>query len=201
MNVLDYAPTETDIVLANGNAPALEPYDPAGQEPEFLFEVIDGFIVRKTVGLKEVNIANRLNLFLAHFAEVHGLGRGLTELGYDLPNGGPRRKPDVSFLSYDRWAKDVPFPDGDFLPVAPELAVEVISPHELARVSIKKVQHYFRGGAQLVWVVYPHVEQVYVYSSPTQIRVLTRADDLIGDPIIPGFKLALAELFPLVVQP
>ena len=50
-------------------------------------------------------------------------------------------------------------------------------------------------GVQLVWVVYPSVEQVHVYSSPTSVRILTRADELSGDPVVPGFRLCgLAQL-------
>src|SRR5690242_17146659 len=103
MNALELAPTETDLVLANGNPPPLSRYDPAGGEPGFLYEVIDGFVVRKTVGANEISLANRLNRFLAPFVDDRGLGRSFTELGYELPGGGPRRKPDVSFLSESRW--------------------------------------------------------------------------------------------------
>ena len=198
----DLAPTETDIILANGNPPRLTRYDPAGMEPDFLFEVLNDIIVRKTVGAKEISLASVLHEFLAPHVRANRLGRAYQELGFALPNGTARRKPDVSFLSYARWARDLPFPDGDFVPVAPDLAVEVISPHELARVSLTKVQEYFRGGVRAVWVVYPHVEQVYCYDSPTAIRVVGRGDDLTGDPVIPGFRLALAELFPPpAVQP
>ena len=47
-----------------------------------------------------------------------------------------------------------------------------------------------------VWHVYSNVEQVLVFTSPTAVRVLTRADELAGDPVVPGFRLPVAALFP-----
>ena len=58
-----------------------------------------------------------------------------------------------------------------------------------------KAEHYFRAGVELVWVVYPQPGEVYVYESPVAVRVLTRADLLDGGKVLPGFQLALAELF------
>jgi Uma2 family endonuclease len=41
----------------------------------------------------------------------------------------------------------------------------------------------------------PSQEHVYVYESPTRVRILTRTDVLQGEPILPQFRLPLAELF------
>jgi len=196
MTDLDLAPTETDIALANGAPLRLERYDPTGPEPEFLFEVIDGFIVRKTVGAREIRIASTLHQHLSAFVAAARLGLTFQELGYDLPGGGTRRKPDVSFLSESRWPRSRPFPPGDFIPAAPELAVEVVSPSELAYVMFSKVEQYFRAGVLAVWLVIPHTQRVYAFESATSIRVLSPTDDLTGDPVVPGFRLPLAELFP-----
>jgi len=202
MNALDFAPTETDLVLANGNAPPLQRYDPASPEPEFLFEVLDDFIVRKTVGVREVRLAKLLYDHLMQFtASLPGLGQAFQELGYDFGDGGPRRKPDVSFLSESRWPSSREFPPGDFVPAVPELAVEVISPRELAHVMFAKLEQYFRVGVLAVWLVIPHTQRVYCFDSPTSIRVLAATDELTGDPVVPSFRMPLTRLFPLVVQP
>ena len=63
-----------------------------------------------------------------------------------------------------------------------------------------RVDRAFRSGAKSAWVVLPNVEQVFVFTSPTAVRILTRADDLTGDSVIPGFRLPVADLFP-PVQP
>jgi Uma2 family endonuclease len=172
------------------------PYDPNGPEPDYLFEVIDGFIVRKTVGVAEVRMASRLEKLLAPFLAASGFGESYPELGYELPNSGMKRRPDISILSYERWPRDRKFPRGDFLPAAPDLAVEVISPHETSRSTTSKVRDYFQGGVRVVWLVYPNVEQVHCYTSPTAVRILTRSDELTAEPLCSGFRLPLAELFP-----
>ena len=196
MASIERAPTETDIALANGNPPSLRRYDPTAAEPEFLFEVVNDFIVRKTAGSSEIDIATTLYNVLAPIVRATGFGRTYMELGYDFSDGGPRRKPDVSVLSAQRWPRSKPFPLGDFVPVAPELAVEVISPGELAYVVFSKIEQYFRARVLAVWVIVPHIERVYCFDSATAIRVLSRTDDLTGEPLIPGFRLPLAELFP-----
>ena len=58
-----------------------------------------------------------------------------------------------------------------------------------------KVYEYFQAGVQHVWVVAPPQQQVYVYQSPSHIRVLNVQDELTGDPFLPGFRLKLSELF------
>ncbi len=79
--------------------------------------------------------------------------------------------------------------------VSPNLALEVVSPTTLAVEVLRKVRDYFCTGTERVWVVYPDEEQVYVYSSPTSLRVLDLTGELNGEGVLPGFRLPLAELF------
>jgi Uma2 family endonuclease len=171
-------------------------YDPNGPEPDFLFEVVDGFIVRKTVGAAEVTLANLLNEFLIPVLKESGFGKSFVERGVELSRTGETRRPDLSIVSFERWPKGKRIPKGDFVPVAPDLAVEVISPHETSRSTTSKIRDYFQGGVRVVWVVYPNVEQVHCYTSPTEVRILTRNDTLTAEPLFTGFRLPLAELFP-----
>ena len=80
--------------------------------------------------------------------------------------------------------------------MVPDAAIEVISPSNLVEDLLVKLDEYFRAGVRLAWVVFPQQALVYVYESFTQVRVLTRADVLEGGPVLPGFRLALNELFP-----
>jgi Uma2 family endonuclease len=79
--------------------------------------------------------------------------------------------------------------------VVPELAIEVMSPYDLAEESLQKTREYFQAGVRLVWVVYPEQRLVYVYDSPTQIRVLTTDDTLDGGTVLPEFQLRLDRFF------
>ena len=48
----------------------------------------------------------------------------------------------------------------------------------------------------LVWVVYPSLRLIQVFESMTRIRVVTAADELDGGGVLPGFRVAVAALFP-----
>jgi Uma2 family endonuclease len=159
-------------------------------------EVVNGIRVEKKMGAAETRLANILNDVLGPFVRGHNLGRSYVGMEIELPAGGNRRKPDVAFVAEATWPAVRPIPDA-WWRVCPELAVEVVSPHELTHATLTKVQEYFAAGVQSVWLVLPHIQQVYCYSSPTQVRILTRADELTGDPVLPGFRIPLAELFPI----
>jgi Uma2 family endonuclease len=107
-----------------------------------------------------------------------------------------QRRPDVAFVSYDRWAKGRRLHESDNAwDVLAKLAVEVISPTDLAEGVQERIAEYFQAGVTLVWVVYPQTCQVHVYESPSSIRVLSRTDELNGCQVLPGFRLLLTQLF------
>ena len=148
------------------------------------------------MGVFAVWTASRLARFLGNFAEEN-LGRAITEALFHLPAPINRdRRPDVALVSYERWAKDRPLPaTANAWDVVPNLAIEVVSPTDSVEELEQKIAEYFRAGVQLVWVVHPTRSKVHVYQSPTQITVLSKNDVLDAGTVVPGFKLALAELF------
>lgn len=157
-------------------------------------EYIAGRRVEKRMGAHETRLANIFDNHLGPFVEANGLGESYVGMEIELPGVGHRRKPDVCFVRRanlpvgtisDAWWK-----------VAPDLAVESISPFELTHATLAKVQEYFAGGVRAVWLILPNVRQVYCYDTPTQVRILTAADTLTGEPVVPGFALPLADLFP-----
>ena len=79
--------------------------------------------------------------------------------------------------------------------MVPDLAVEVVSESNSAQEVIQKVVDYLSGGSRLVWVVYPDVKQVHVYTDLTSARILTEPAELDGGDLVPGFRLSLTELF------
>lgn len=163
-----------------------------------LYEVIDGKRVRTPpMGVFAVWIASQLHSHLAAYVRTQNLGRALTEALFHLPSPINRdRRPDVSFVSFGRWPKNRSVPRTDNAwDVVPNLAVEVVSPNDVADEIQEKIGEYFRVGVELVWVVYPMQSQVHVYASPTQITGLAKSDTLDGGTVVPGFRLPLAELF------
>jgi Uma2 family endonuclease len=164
---------------------------------ESLYETVNGQRVELPfMGAFESFIANSLMAFLAPFASAKKLGRVYVEMLFRLvAANNQERRPDVAFVSFSRWPLTRSIPHTSAWEVAPDLAVEVISPSNQATEVVTKIGDYFLAGVRLVWVIYPVQEMVYVYKSPTNIRAFSRQDALEGDEVLPGFLLPLSELF------
>jgi len=63
-----------------------------------------------------------------------------------------------------------------------------------AEMSIK-VGEYFSAGVRLVWIVDPSLRTVTVFTASDNSVTLREPDTLDGDPVLPGFTLALRDLF------
>jgi Uma2 family endonuclease len=170
-------------------------------EPEPLFddehfELVDGVLVEKVMGVEEQSIDSDLLAWLSPYVRENGLGWTVMECKFALPKVGNNRIPDLAFVSYATWPKPKRRPKGPYWSVAPDLAVEVISPTDVGADVMDKMKEYFTAGCKAVWIVWPTLEQIHVYSSPTSVRIFGSTDTLEGDPVIPGFRLPLIELFP-----
>jgi Uma2 family endonuclease len=162
-----------------------------------LFEVIDGVVVEKpAMGALEVYLAGTLMRCLASFVHEMRLGSVVMEMLF-LLRASPElnRRPDVAFVSAERWPIGKRVPRTEAWEVIPDLAVEVISRTNSADDVAVKIEDYFHAGVRQVWVVYPVTSKVQVYDSPTQVKILQVGDELQGDPVVPGFRLALSVLF------
>lgn len=104
------------------------------------------------------------------------------------------RAPDVALVLKERVPADRV---RGFFPGAPDLAVEVLSPDDRAGEVLEKVRDWFAGGCRCVWVVDPRTHTVSVYCSASQCRVLSDADVLEDEPLLPGFRVPVAEFFAL----
>ena len=148
------------------------------------------------MGAFEAEVAGFLFLHLGNHARTHRLGKAQVEMLFLIDSTNTlKRRPDVSFISSARWPIQTPAPQTSAWDIVPDLAVEVVSPSNTAEAVLEKLEEYFQAGAQLVWVAYPRRRKVYVYESPTSIRILQVGDDLDGGAVVPGFRLSLAELF------
>jgi Uma2 family endonuclease len=82
----------------------------------------------------------------------------------------------------------------DFADVAPDLAVEVVSPGDRPRALLDKVGEYMQAGVRLVWVIDPKRGEAASYRSMTDVRRLKPTDSLDGEDVLPGFRCSLAEI-------
>ncbi len=159
-----------------------------------LYEVIDGQVVEKAMGAASLEVASILQIHLGSFVSQADLGRAIVELVIRIDRKTQYR-PDVSFISNERWPVRRKAPRQGAWDVVPDLAVEVISETDRACKVLGKTHHYFRAGVRSVWLIYPDLEIVHVFDAFDRIRVFTKADVLDGGEVIPGFRLPLATLF------
>jgi Uma2 family endonuclease len=139
-------------------------------------------------------LAMKLGARLDEHVSRLGLGTVLVEAGYVLERAPDTvRGPDVSFLSVTRLPPDR-IPE-QFIPGAPDLAVEILSPTERWSEVEEKVAEYLAGGARRVWLVEPRERRVIVRYPDRPPKVVGSDDILDGEDVVPGFALAVAELF------
>jgi Uma2 family endonuclease len=156
------------------------------------YELVDGEIRVSPAGTRHGQVILRLTLRIAAFVNEHGLGHVFeSSTGFRLP-GGNVRSPDTSFVKTGRFENERP-PD-DFPDLAPDLAVEVLSPGDSPRHVLDKVGEYLQAGVRLVWVIDPRRERAAVYRSLTDVRELRPEDAFDGEDVVPGFRVTLAEL-------
>jgi Uma2 family endonuclease len=163
---------------------------------DMLYEVVDGKIVEKIVGVYEADIATLLIRFLAPFVAAHRLGRVLGETIFRIDQAkNLQRRPDVAFVSHARWPAHRKPPKVAVWDMVPDLAIEIVSPSNTADHVQEKIHEYFQAGVSRVWVAYPRQQEVYVYASATQVQIVPLGQDLDGGDLVPGFRLPLTALF------
>ncbi|MFN8514887.1 MAG: Uma2 family endonuclease [Thermomicrobiales bacterium] len=101
--------------------------------------------------------------------------------------------PDAAFVRRER-VEAIGDTDG-FWPGAPDLAVEVVSRHDLYTEVEEKVIDWLEAGARMVVVINPRRRTVSVYRSLTDITILTERDTLEGADVVPGWRLPVRNIF------
>lgn len=159
------------------------------------YELVGGELVERKHASESNCVGGRLHALLAAHVAAEGLGWVFEQdAGFQCFDDDPDevRKPDVSFVSHAR------LPDGPppgHCRVAPDVAVEVIAPHETYAEIEEKVDEYLAAGVRLVWVVNPPNRSVRVHRPDGSVTDLRQADDLAGEGVIPGFRCPVAALF------
>jgi len=161
--------------------------------------LIDGILVEKPLGQLESRLAVILISLIQHFVQSRKLG---VVYGPDcpirlLPN--QVRQPDVSFFGKNHFP-DGKLPTGQVLEMAPDFAIEGISPSNTPAEMDHKVTEYFQAGVSLLWYVYPITQTVRVFHSPVEFQDLKEDMLLHGAAILPGFEVTVRALFDLAMK-
>jgi Uma2 family endonuclease len=163
------------------------------------FELVNGQLVPVTPASKEHGrLTGLVSYFLIAYIESSALGGevildGGVVLG--LAHDPDRvRGPDVAYLT-DRQLKEHGDPGEHFARFAPALAVEIDLNSGRKPGGRQRIAEYIEAGVELVWSIDPRKRRATVHRRDGTTTILTEADALDGEHVLPGFRLELARLF------
>lgn len=154
------------------------------------YEYIGGEIVEVVSNSKSSKIASIIGGFIAVYVVQNDLGHTTgADGGYQV--GDERYIPDTGFISKQRMSQ---MESASYISIAPDLALEVISPTDSQRQITIKVANYLVAKTT-VWLVYPDDKEIEIYQPDQPVRKLTEQDILEGGTVLPGFTLPLKTVF------
>lgn len=156
-------------------------------------ELVEGTLVEKPVGNDESEVGLYLGTLIVAVVVPGKLGHVLGADGLFRCLPRQVRSPDVAFVARAQLPNGRPA--GPIWDVGPALVVEVLSPSNTRREMRRKRQLFFGAGTQLFWIVDPRARTVQVYVDPRQFTTLAAADRLSGGAVLPGFDVAVADVF------
>ena len=163
-----------------------EDYEKLPEREGIICELDEGeLLLEPSPTLRHNLIRQRAAMGLTQFIRHHHLGAVVEEMDFRL-GLDTVRNPDVAFITADHLKKI----DPDLSPVegAPALAVEVISPSNLAQDTVKKVRQYLAAGCHAVWLIYPSLRLVEIHDA-AGVRSLTDQESLDEDKPFAGSQI------------
>jgi Uma2 family endonuclease len=175
---------------------AVEEFDSFVERPENadkVFELVGGEIFEVPSNAYASKIASRIAGFIFMFMMQNNLAAHLTGEAGGYVVAGEKYAPDVAYISKERQPE---LSKEGYNPNAPDLAVEVDFPSttQSQRKMRVKIGNYMAVGT-LLWVVYPDVNEIEVYTPGQPVKIFGINDTLDGGNVLPGFKLAVKDVF------
>jgi Uma2 family endonuclease len=163
-----------------------------------IYELVDGKLVRRDMSVVSSWVGGELLRRLGAYVDEDKLGWVWpSDLGYacfpDAP--GKVRRADVSFIRAGRLTRGLTADEG-YCEIAPDLAVEVVSPKEKVNKLDQKIVEYLDAGVPLVWVINPGTRRAHVYRHDGSVTLIREEEELSGEDVIPGFRCRLASILP-----
>jgi Uma2 family endonuclease len=164
--------------------------DVAGKSTELVRGVL---VVREPPGGLHGHLSARLTFLIGQ--HVYPARAGMIfgqDTGFLIArNPDTVRAPDVAFVSADR-AKAV---GSGYVPFAPDLAVEILSPGDAPGEVMAKVADWLSAGTRLVWVIDYEREVGHIHRSDGTVSAVRGDELLTGEGLVPGFSCSLVALF------
>jgi len=172
------------------------PDDVLRLEDEGLYELVNGKLVEKRMSSLASRTAVVIIKRLANFLEQSHAGEAYSEQTYQCFPHDPVliRRPDVSFIAASRLAG---VPEEGHIPIAPDLAIEVVSPNDKIYELDEKLADYRLAAVKSVWVVNPKHRTVRIHRLDHAYAELNDTATLMDESVLPGFSALVKDLLPL----
>ncbi len=166
-------------------------------------EIVNGeMVIMSPTQRPHIRIAHRLYHAIYNFVQAHQLGSVWMETAYILSADERNdwvlgaRVPDISFIAAQRMKKhDEQYGSEGPWRLAPDLAVEIVSPTDRYTDVTQKVIDYLQYGVRLVWVIDPKTRTIRVHSQDDPDgSVLGEADQLTGAEVFESWTMPVKDI-------
>ncbi len=159
-------------------------------------ELVDGEVVpRVAPSWNHSDLVGFLYSRLAEHLRKTGAGRAGTEVRHVSRSEQRSYLPDVHVTLKERLPADPEAFRRGPVEVAPDFAIEVLSPDDRPMRVLDRLDFYRAAGVRLVWVVDPESRTVRVDGSEATPGVHRAPGTITAAPVLPGFEADLDELF------
>lgn len=164
--------------------------------PEGNWELVEGELVMMSpAGEQSASVVGNISALVGFHILANRLGRAYgSEGGFrPIPDAATVRSPDFAFVRADRLGAIMD--RRRFLPLAPDFAVEVLSPSDRRSDALAKGSWWISVGVPLVWLVDPEHDAVLVLTPDDLPTRHGPGDVLDGGDVIPGLSVPVSDLF------
>ncbi|MEM7181359.1 MAG: Uma2 family endonuclease, partial [Spirochaetota bacterium] len=160
------------------------------EEVNYKYEWNDGVLeVEEKVKDSERYIIDNICRKFAKTEYYEGGGSILPEADVPLPKLQKYRRPDATYFTKEQIR------DAKSLNTPPQFVIELISPSNSSIEVEQKKKEYFQAGVQVVWHIYPPLQEVKIYYSDKQVRICNEKDTCDVGEILPEFSVTIPEIF------
>ncbi len=153
-------------------------------------ELYGGKVVFKMASFAHGVIEHNIGAEIRNYLKTNPIGLLSGDANFRLwpKRARESRAPDLSFILKERLPENL----FRYLPMAPDLAIEILSPDDKFMQVMDKVDEYLSQGVKIVWVVIASTREVLFCTS--QSKYIVR-DKLAAPGLLPGFELEVKDIF------
>jgi Uma2 family endonuclease len=165
------------------------------REDGFKYEWVNGQVEKTLYAMNPMQLYIQRNLTVL-FRELLNAGSVTGELLAETDLfffSGVHRRPDFAWLTHAQ----INHLATEGVIEIPAFVIEVISTHDAASRLVEKMRHYGTAGVQVVWQIYPELQEVHVYSGPNLENMLVCTGEKIcsAAPALPAFVCPTRAIF------